>query len=34
MVAGRYHYHTVDGPLPGIRETQSHLNLPGGDSMD
>src|SRR4029079_12250602 len=26
MVAGRYHYHTVDGPLPGIRETQSHLN--------
>ena len=32
MVAGRYHYHTVDGPLPGIRETQSNLNRQGGDS--
>jgi Xaa-Pro aminopeptidase len=34
MVAGRYHYHTVDGPLPGIRETQSNLNRQGGDSLD
>jgi Xaa-Pro aminopeptidase len=34
MVAGRYHYHTVDGPLPGIRETQSNLNRQDGDSVD
>src|SRR5204863_1828167 len=36
MVAGRRHYHTVDGPLPGIRETQSHLNssLPAADPVD
>jgi Xaa-Pro aminopeptidase len=28
LVAGGGHY-TVGGPLPGIRETQSHLNQPG-----
>ena len=28
MVAGRHHYHTVHGPLPGIRETQSQRNRP------
>jgi Xaa-Pro aminopeptidase len=33
MVAGRYHYHTVDGPLPGIRESQSNLNK-AVDSVD
>ncbi len=26
MVAGRSHYYTVNGPLPGIRESQSQLN--------
>ncbi len=26
MVAGRSHYHTAHGPLPGIRETQSQRN--------
>jgi hypothetical protein len=30
MVAGGGHY-TVGGPLPGIRETQSHLNRTSGD---
>ena len=29
MVAGRYHYHTVDGPLPGIRETAVAPQPPG-----
>jgi Xaa-Pro aminopeptidase len=28
MVAGRDHYFTVDGQLPGVRETQSNLNNP------
>ncbi|MGZ4202154.1 MAG: M24 family metallopeptidase [Thermoleophilaceae bacterium] len=28
MVAGRDHYYTVDGQLPGVRETQSNLNNP------
>jgi Xaa-Pro aminopeptidase len=38
MVAGRSHYHTAHGPLPGIRETQSQRNrrpapdaVPAGD---
>jgi Xaa-Pro aminopeptidase len=26
MVAGRHHYQTAHGPLPGIRETQSQRN--------
>ena len=28
MVAGRDHYFTVEGQLPGVRETQSNLNNP------
>jgi hypothetical protein len=31
MVAGR-RYHTVSGPLPAVRDTQSHLN--NGDGRD
>jgi Xaa-Pro aminopeptidase len=34
MVAGRSHYHTVHGPLPGIRETQSQLNRDDGPAPD
>jgi Xaa-Pro aminopeptidase len=26
MIAGRSHFFTADGPLPGIRETESHRN--------
>jgi Xaa-Pro aminopeptidase len=32
MVAGRRHYHTTSGQLPGIRETQSQLNRPTNGS--
>ncbi len=32
LVAGRSNYFTVSGQLPGIRETQSHLNRPGADA--
>ena len=31
LIAGA-HYHTVGGPLPTPRETQSHLNRDAGDS--
>ena len=32
LVAGRSNYFTVGGQLPGIRETQSHLNRPAADA--
>jgi Xaa-Pro aminopeptidase len=32
MVAGRHHYQTAHGPLPGIRETQSQRNREGPDA--
>jgi Xaa-Pro aminopeptidase len=31
LVAGRSNYFTVSGQLPGVRETQSHLNRPAAD---
>ena len=34
MVAGRHHYYTAHGQLPGIRETQSQRNRPQEDAAD
>jgi len=34
MVAGREHYYTAHGQLPGVRETQSNLNrIPQADAL-
>ena len=30
LIAGGSRYYTVNGPLPGIRDSQSHLNTPAG----